>query len=60
MRAIAWLKVLLLSPRHLYKSQMTYSELTMVSGAGTGDMPKINQKLTIILTSNDFHSGTVL
>ena len=38
---------------------MTYSELTMVSGAGTGEMPKINQKLTIMLTSNDFHAGTV-
>ena len=39
---------------------MTYNELTMVSGAGTGEMPKKDQKLTITLTSNNLHTRTVL
>ena len=39
---------------------MTYNELTIVSGAGTGEMPKIDRKYTIRLTLNDFHTESVL
>ena len=38
---------------------MTYNELTIVSGAGTGEMPKIDRKFTIRITSNDLHDETV-